>query len=500
MKLRRAAGDMGTKVDRRIGRILRRSIIAALLISNAASGQSTWRRTYGGGGSDRGGAVCSTADGGFAVAGATGSFGQGGDGYVLRLDPEGDIVWSVYAGGEGAQRFDAIIELSDGGFVAVGTTQGSGQTGYDGYAIRLSELGVILWERAIGSDDWDFLKDVVEVEGGLVMVGDTYADTNGDSDIWLVRIDAGGEVQWERRHGGVFADEGNAIATDTDGALIVAGAIGTTDGTSDAILVKWDEAGVFEWDASISTDSSDSASDVIIAEDGTFIIAGTTKGFSQFSEMLVARVLVDGQPDWLSHTGQLDDWEAFGLVERPTGGFAVTGYTRAFGLGGKDMYLLLTTSDGSYDFGTTFGGGSDEEAFDLDLTDDGGYVAAGYSDSYGPGPRSVFVVRTGPNGLTNNQTVVQSFDTVDIPELPDSDVRASPNPVSAGGILRISTPEGANPISADLFRSDGLLTASLHRVGDGQWLLPEEATGLHLLKLRLEGGGSISLPLVIVAD
>lgn len=438
-----------------------------------------------------------TLDGGYIVAGSTGSYGTGGDIYLLKLDENGERIWSAYYGGTGAESASSVEQLPTGEYVVAGLSSSDGNTGYDGYLIKVDAAGGLIWEKHYGTPEWDFLHDL-EVDGtGYYLVGTTYGSTAGDSDIWLIRTDLEGEVIWERVVGGIGGDEGRGLVAAEDGGCVLAATKGTPDGGSDAYLLKYSNAGVLEWDTVVGTDSADIAFSVTRTSDGGYVLGGSTRGFSQYSEMMLVKVNENGEPQWFSHTGQIADWEGREVRERGNGGLAMVGYTKAFGLGGRDVYLLVTNSMGDFEFGTTYGGGDDDEGWALDLTTDGGFVCAGSSKSFGPGSCAMFVIKSSEDGLTASETVVEYLDPVVIPDnaRPGTNV-LFPNPAAPAAMIQLRT-MSTGPLQLAIRDAQGRKVLDTSAVGPTSSIqLPQMSPGVYQVIVASAAGSSSTLLLV----
>ncbi len=94
------------------------------LVRIDADGNMLWERTFGGPQSEYGWAMAATTDGGYVLAGQTDSFGAGDkDGYLVKVNAEGEEIWSQTYGGLKEDRLFSIDQSSDGGFVLIGTTK-----------------------------------------------------------------------------------------------------------------------------------------------------------------------------------------------------------------------------------------------------------------------------------------------------------------------------------------------------------------------------------------
>lgn len=465
--------------------------------SQCAEAQDTWRRTYGGFGPDRAAAVRAVSDGGYIVVGSTGSFGTSGDGYVIRLDEEGTPLWSRFLGTGSADAFNDVQPIADGGFILAGNTSSPG-TGYDGWLLRLSDQGQVEWQVTLGTAEWDFLNALTIAPDGIYAAGETFGGPTGDAEAWVVKVDPAGAVVWQRTYAGSGAQRAEGITAAMDGGCAFAGARAGSNGRSDALMVRIDADGDPLWEAQVATDSAEWATGIIADAGGGFVLCGTTRAFSPFSEMLLARVDGQGGSDWVRHIGQLADWEAHTLCQRSNGGFAVAGCTKAFGVGGKDMYLLLTNSMGAFDLGTTYGSVADDEALGVALAPDGGYAVAGYTDGFGPGSQAVFVVKSGPDALTASEAVVVFNDPVSVPEPGASrGFSIGPNPALAGQPITVFAPAGPNA-ALELLDAAGRRVAVQHAHPSAPHTFSVQEPGIYSLRLHTAQGASSAITVVVL--
>ena len=394
-----------------------RSITFLFALGFLAVGQAqiTWRRAYGALGPDEARHVKVMTTGDFLVAGNTGSFGPGtGDAYVLRLDPDGELMGSYTYVSMDVERATGLSILSDDSWLLGGVTNGNVGQGYDGWLVKAAPDGSPQWEKFYGGADWDFFESVEPGSGGgSILAGRTYSTGAGGSDAWLVRVNDTGDTLWTRTFG-TAEEEGFYDARQTDdGGYIAAGYRVDTGGDRDAWLVRLAPDLTVLWDTNVGGVSADVARDVIATADGGFSIVGSTESYSQWVEHLHAKVDASGALLWVRHWGQINDQEAYEHVELIDGSYLSAGYTRTSGGGGSDMFLLKSDPTGDFVFGRTFGGDDDDAGAGLDLLADG-FVLAGTTRSYGTGGDDVFVVRTDLNGATLYETVSPTFDPLSI--------------------------------------------------------------------------------------
>ena len=189
-------------------------------------GRELWKKVYGGTGTDRGHSLVETFDGGYMVAGFTTSLGQGkADMVVLRTDASGNQLWRRNYGGEGNDVAEVIRETPDGQYLVAGWTASEGKGGLDAKLMRITAKGEVMWEKTYGESDKDVIYDLaITQDGGAVMTGQTSSYGARATSLWIVKVDASGNAQWQKRSNGDKDDYGHAIVQTRDGGYIVAGA------------------------------------------------------------------------------------------------------------------------------------------------------------------------------------------------------------------------------------------------------------------------------------
>ena len=121
-----------------------------------AQAQITWAYTYGGSGYEQAAAIQQTSDGGYIIAGHTQSLGASNyDLYILKLDLFGNAIWQRAYGGSGDDRAQAIQQTSDGGYIVAGYTNSFGLGNYDVWILKLDSAGAIQWQKTLGGSGVD---------------------------------------------------------------------------------------------------------------------------------------------------------------------------------------------------------------------------------------------------------------------------------------------------------------------------------------------------------
>lgn len=209
---------------------------------------SEWQKVFGGTGSDNGRSVEQTADGGYIVAGVSASgisgnkteASRGSDDYwVLKLDADGNIEWQRTIGGDLAEWLYSVHQTPDGGYI-LGGSSGSSVSGEktepskgyrDYWIVKLNATGDIEWQKVIGGNDNDQLYDAIPTtDGGYILGGNSSSGISGDKsevarddDYWIVKVDGFGNIVWENTISGSSLEQFGNILETPDGGFLVSG-------------------------------------------------------------------------------------------------------------------------------------------------------------------------------------------------------------------------------------------------------------------------------------
>jgi hypothetical protein len=191
-----------------------------------ASGSIMWGGLYGGAFSEFGNAIRPTGDGGYVIGGYTYSFGQFGDGIVLKIFGDGVLAWSKIYGGIG---FDNIkdLQISSNGLIACGSTVSFGLTTEDAYAFNLDNSGFVYWCRTFGGNvsGIDQLTQIRQTsDGGFIASGFMQNTNENGLDVCVIKMFGDGAFNWQKSFGGVGNDNSNALFVKSDGGYLVSGA------------------------------------------------------------------------------------------------------------------------------------------------------------------------------------------------------------------------------------------------------------------------------------
>jgi len=323
----------------------------AWLIKVDIMGNEEWNKTFGGANIDYGHCVKQTNDGGYIIAGATRSFGNGNyDAYLIKTDANGDEQWNRTFGGVETDYANSIHQSTDGGYILAGITQSTGNGNYDFWLIKTNTNGDEEWNRTYGGTNQDYCSSMdITTDGGFILVGNTRSFGNGGSDIWLLKVDGNGSEEWSKTFGGTAEDYGYLVQQITDGGFIIAGATYSLGaGSQDIWLIKTDASGDKEWNKSYGGSDNDFYSSAQQTIDGGLIVAGSTLSFGNgLADIMLIKTDAGGVEEWSRFFGGDYSDQAFCVKQTTDSGYILTGSTVLSDGGEQNVWLIKTDAQGS---------------------------------------------------------------------------------------------------------------------------------------------------------
>jgi hypothetical protein len=304
----------------------------------------------------------------------------------------------TYGGTDGDYAY-SVQQTSDGGYILAGGTDSFGADSADLFLIRTDANGNIIWAKTYGGTGNDWASSVQQTsDGGYIVAGETWSFGAG-GDIFLIKTDANGNVIWAKTYGGTGDDRVYSVQQTSDGGYIVAGSTYSFGaGYRDFFLIKTDANGNIIWAKTYGGSSDEHASSVQQTSDGGYIVSGYTWSFSAGNwDIFLIKTDANGNIIWAKTYGGTSDDLAYSVQQTSDGGYIVAGRTNSFGAGG-DIFLIKTDANGNIIWAKTYGGTSGERASSVQQTSEGGYILAGYTGSFGAGLSDVFLVKTDANG------------------------------------------------------------------------------------------------------
>ena len=330
---------------------------------------------------------------------------------TMIVDRIKDVSWQKTFHGEEDDVAESIQQTKDGGYIVAGWTE-SFRSEYDEdydeeykdvYILKLNAIGDVEWEKVLIGEYDDVAKSIQQTtDGGYIVAGWTNSFGSGGSDVHILNLNAKGDLEWHKTFGGEYDDEANSIQQTTDGGYIVAGSTYSFgSGGKDVYILKLNARGEVEWQKTFGGKYDDGANSIQQTRDGGYIVAGWTDSFGSGEEdAYILKLNAKGGLEWQKTFGG-DKWdEAKSIQQTRDGGYIVAGWTDSFGSVLKDVYILKLNAKGGLEWQKTFGGEYEVEANSIQQTTDGGYIVAGYAKLYlASGEEGIYILKLNSKGL-----------------------------------------------------------------------------------------------------
>lgn len=396
----------------------------AILVANA---QTAFQRVY---------PNCSyfqsvqqTTEGGYIVAGY-----QSSSAYLLKLDANANPMWSKSYDGDGSRSFASVKQTNDGGYIAVGNFTPSGSSNIKIYLVRTDANGDTLWTKLYGGTLSDQAISVKQTpDGGFILAGSTTSYGTGNTNAYIIKTDANGNIAWTKTFaspGAVNTESCNEIQNTSDGGFILTGTSGYTS-NHEILVIKLNSVGDTLWTrifyqfySSINDTSSHVGKSVIQTSDGGYMVLGNLVvggGLLESGQAVMIKLNSAGDITWrntfffsagiMSNTNYLNS-----IRQAPDGGYLFAGSaTQGSGLFTTDDAVLIKTDmNGAILWTKRFA--SNSYLYDIALTNDGGFIVAGNTSSWGGG---AYLIKTdsignaacdqGPVSVTTGSSAITIF-------------------------------------------------------------------------------------------
>jgi len=296
------------------------------LIKTDASGNIEWSHSYGGNNTDRTNALIQASDGGYVLAGGTYSFGGGSNNvYLIKTDDLGNHIWSRAFGEAGFDEAYSICNASDSGYMVLGTTTSFGAGNEDIYVLKIAPNGDILWSMTYGGLLWDRGQSIQATsDGGYVIVGltenfDLQAKMHFDLKCYILKINSEGGFEWSRSFG-ILQSENipNKVIQTNDGGYCIIGYTGLFVGNYFTYLVKLNDQGDLLWSKTLGIGLQNGGYDVEQTSDSGFIFAAHTNGMGfGNSEIHLIKTDNSGESGCLSNYGLTLIKDTIPIIDTP---------------------------------------------------------------------------------------------------------------------------------------------------------------------------------------
>ena len=415
-------------------------------------------KAIGGNSNDTIQSVTATSDGGYIVGGYFQSSSidleneititkhTSNDGMIIKYDKNGIIEWAKVVGGDNNDFIYSVIETRDRGYIAVGhfgshnidlgneiTISQVGLGSFDGMIIKYDEDGNAKWAKVIGGDNNDYITSVAETSDGEIILGGYFLSDSIDlengvtlsnsgvknEDGMVIKCDENGSLKWAKTINGTNSEFVYSVDSTTDGGVIVGGTFGSSNvdlgegviltnhgstGSTDGLIIKYDENGNLVWTKAIGGTTSEAIYSVDATNDEGIIVGGNFYGEdidlengitlvnNGLSDGMIIKYDSNGNTKWAKTIGGTSTEYVYSVKETRLGEYVVGGYFNSsrIDLGNE----LILTVNGNYDgmvikydtegkplCGKAIGGSNSDEILSVTEVNDGSYIAGGQFNS-----------------------------------------------------------------------------------------------------------------------
>jgi gliding motility-associated-like protein len=420
------------------------------------------------------------------------------------------IQWQKCYGGTSSDNIRKMLPTPDGGFILCGSSQSNdGDIGanygfVDVLIIKTDASGNIQWRKNYGSTGPDYGMDIIATaDGGYIFLGMAGAGdmdvtgyhpgvTPGLRDIWVVKINNTGSIQWQQCYGGPGDDIAYEIHQATDGGYIVAastktsgGDISALHGMQDLWIFKIDAIGVLQWQRPYGGTLNDNITLIITTSDGGFLLGGFSNSHdgdincsTVIDGMWLAKLDNAGSIQWQTCLDDVfSEFSGQMILQTNDGGYIIVGgghltasSPTAPNLGENDAFAVKLDPAGNIQWRRILGGATGQDAFlSVIQMPDGAYVMVGRTQSTdgdicsNRGNSDFFIVKLNSNGTTNwRKTCGGSYNEYAYTILP--------------------TPDGGYLVGGSTFSNDGDVSGNHNgNMADDAWLVKLSFPGVPVL-------------------
>ncbi len=345
-----------------------------------------------------------TTDGGYIVVGKTDSFGTGT--YMIKLDSDGNEEWSTTLTDMPGGMKPDVQQTTDGGYIVSGDND-------DGPCIlvKTDANGNTLWTSTLSSiyEAGDFNTSVVQTpDGGYAITG---FDFGMSVDMFIMKTDNTGTEEWLQVYEFGYSFGMDLSLTDDGGFFLVGLDVPTL---ANIVALKADENGNELWRRIFDDPGDGYGYSGMQTSDGGYIVCGSNTVEGEGANVWLCKLDADGATVWEKYFGGDEFDEGFCVQQTTDDGYIITGYTESIGAGMQDVYLIRTDANGNEIWSQTYGGEMSDEGLYVGETTDGGCFIAGYTRSYGAGDKDFYVIKidniyVGLNKVNSSASLLSNY-------------------------------------------------------------------------------------------
>ncbi|MCK4427948.1 MAG: hypothetical protein KAW16_05655 [candidate division Zixibacteria bacterium] len=301
----------------------------------------------------------------------------------------------------------SVQQTDDGGYFVAARAYNPSDEKYYAWSIKTDENGQNGWNRTYGGETNEcWIEGWQTNDGGYIVVSTKYTGLLKREDVWLLKLNSSGYLEWERtyHHGG--RETGMSVMQTNDNGYIITGTKMTLASAS-CLLIKTNSSGIEEWHKTLNYGLFSMGQSVRQTSDGRYIVvANYVPSLEDPSlNIVLFKTLSNGNEQWHKTFGGAGQDIAFKVRQTSNGGYIIVGATDSYGSGQLDVWLLRAHSDGDSLWAKTFGGPNNDLGNSIHQTDDDcdglkddGYILTGFKTPDGSSYGDLWLIKTFPNG------------------------------------------------------------------------------------------------------
>ena len=333
------------------------------------------------------------------------------------------IQWQKTIDGNNGVYISSVQKTTDGGYILAGHKEDA-QSYHDYWIVKLNRNADIEWEKTYGGSNNDEAKNIQQTtDGGYIVVGHTksvngdISNNHGSTDIWLLKLNSNGSLNWQKTYGGSDYEYTNCIKQTNDGGFIVSAQAASNDGDvsnnkshNGYWLIKLDINGNLKWSKTFEGINLERTNNVQQTTDGGYLIVGGSQTINSYNagtrsniDYWVVKLQANGNLNWQKTYGGSGNDQANCIQKTNDGHYIIAGYTFSSDGditrldGGSDAWVLKIDDLGNILQQTTIGTNDHETAYNISQTHNNNLLIAGSSQNNNGGEERIFIAALNTN-------------------------------------------------------------------------------------------------------
>lgn len=385
--------------------------------------QNFFETSFGSTNSDFARSVKQLSDGSIYIAGYSDNTTTGDFDIILsKLNGLGYLLWTRYYGDTLKNEYGLYMNICKDGNLVVAGERRILNNDIDIIIYKIDTSGNIIWERTYGTAILNESAKYIEStkDGGYILCG-FRSDNYASNDIYVLKLDSLGLLQWENSFGGMDNDYANMIHQTMEGNYIItADTKSKGAGGYDIEILKLDSLGNIIWDYTYGDVLQNGCQGILITSDGKYLSYGETEIY-QYSpfDFYVEKIDANGLSIWKYTYGGVNADAAFSAIENDDKSYVFTGYSNSYSAGPLDLVIFKIDSAGSLLWTRTYGGSGIDIGYDIIKSSDNGFLITGYTTA---NDVQIYLLHLNQEGIVSIEENYRKKDQIKIYPNPAKDI------------------------------------------------------------------------------